>query len=427
VDSAGQFTLDRKVAREKMARYQFRDPAEYVLALVRCAVLKGASRVDVHVDADDVRLSFDGRPLSLVDLEELYGSLLASDRAADVRARRQLALGLNAASSLQPQFARVVSGDGRSSVELECRPGEDDRFGPCEAQPAGTRIHVKARLRDVFRGRRGRIEELVASRCIWSPVPIHLNESRVSRGLRPLDVVDAVDLQVPGFRGAAGLCPEPGEGRVDWIMDGVQICSQGLDRRPEGFRAVVDGSERLDLDVSQSDVVRNEAWAEAMAGIRDAVPRVYRSLAERFVGPSAPSGATQLWARAALRSMARGYEVADAFRPGGAGEWLAALPLFRAVDLSAVSLGDLIRRVDEGGAVGHADASLPAIAVRQDAEFAGGVAARDIVWLPWMTDPRDRAFLFRLFGERLRPLRKELLKQPRDLALVEKLVSHFWS
>ena len=101
-DSLGRFTLDREKAREKMRQFQLAEPHFYVLELVQAAVCKGATRIRFDIDADDMRMRFDGRPFTLEDLEHLYSSLFARQLSAENDARRQLALGVNAAMALNP-------------------------------------------------------------------------------------------------------------------------------------------------------------------------------------------------------------------------------------------------------------------------------------------------------------------------------------
>ena len=51
VISAGEFTLDREKAREKLRHFQLADPRRYVLELVQAAVLKGAERILFEIDS----------------------------------------------------------------------------------------------------------------------------------------------------------------------------------------------------------------------------------------------------------------------------------------------------------------------------------------------------------------------------------------
>ena len=83
------------------------------------------------------------------------GSLFSRGDDPNLRARRLLALGLNAAAALNPRLVRVHSGE----VALSLRPGEPDRI---EAAPATseTRIHVRQRFRPGLA-----VEFLLAQQC----------------------------------------------------------------------------------------------------------------------------------------------------------------------------------------------------------------------------------------------------------------------
>ena len=122
LDSHAEFTLDPGKAREKMRQFQLATPQEYVLLLVQAATLKGASRLEFEIDADDMHFSFDGEPFTRDDLEQVFSSLFTRADTLDVRARRELALGLNAAMALNPKFISVITENGQEGVRLEIRP-----------------------------------------------------------------------------------------------------------------------------------------------------------------------------------------------------------------------------------------------------------------------------------------------------------------
>lgn len=120
--SEGQFTMDREVARQKLSELQLHDPRWSLLLLARAAVRRVASRLDVEVDADDIRFSFDGRGFDDMDFENLYHDPF-SERVDETHAgRRELALGLIAALSLEPRFIRVRSGQVRWAPSWSCAP-----------------------------------------------------------------------------------------------------------------------------------------------------------------------------------------------------------------------------------------------------------------------------------------------------------------
>ncbi|NMC69463.1 MAG: hypothetical protein GYA57_05255 [Myxococcales bacterium] len=421
VESAGSFTLDREAARAKLAEFRLRDPDEYVLALVRSAVLKGAARIDLELDADDLKVRFDGRPFRLVDFEELYGAMFVGGEDHDLRARRQLALGVTAAGATRPRFVRVVSGAGADAVELTLAPGEPDRYGPAEAATEGTTIHVKSRLLEALGGRRGRLAEMIERRCAFAPCPVTLNGKSVSRGLDPPGAWGVVRLEGPGYSARVGL--RPGEGlrqEIVWLLDGVVAARHERDGWPRELTAVVDGSGKLRLDASEGDIVRDAAYAELLETVRGALPRVYRRLGEQITHLDEHPGLPRAWAAAVLRSVLRGFPDPAAFAPGGPGRWLAELPLFQAIDLTAVSLAELLDHAAKGRA-GRADYAAAGLGIDQASAPFRELAGRKIVWVGWRHDVRHRAFLHRVFGDRLPCVNDRLLDCPRHADLLERI------
>ena len=426
VESAGSFTLDRDAARAKLAQFRLREPDEYVLALVRCAVLKGATRIDVMLDTDDLRLSFDGRPFTPADFEELYGALFVGGEDPDLRARRQLALGVGAAEATKPKFVRVVSGAGPVAASFTLTPGEPDRYGPAEGATGGTTIHVKARLLTALGGRRGRLAGLLESRCAFASLPIAVNGDVVSGGAEPRNAWGIVALEGPGYQGLVGLQPDRRERQqIVWVADGVVAARHEFDDWPRELTAVVDASTRLKLDVSEGDVVRDAAHAELVAAVRGALPRVYRRLGEQLAEPEDHPELPRAWAAAVLRSLARGFPDAAAFQPEGHARWLAELPLFQDVNLDSVSLAELLARTADGSA-GRSDYALAGLCIHPDASGFEELSRRRIVWLGWRHDVRNRAFLHRMFGERLPSLNERLFDCPRSEDLLDPLTARSW-
>ena len=273
VESEGAFTLDRDKAREKMRQFQLADPLEYLLQLVRAAVLRGATALTFAIDTDDMWLSFDGNPFTIEDFDELYGALFGRGEGGVLAARRHLALGVNSALALDPRHVRVESGE----AVLEARPGADDAFGPLTPARADTRVHVRDRLRlgnlvRFVRVLSGSLPELtlLAARCAYCPVPLTLNGDRLDGGLARLrgELVSWVEVEDDGVFVAGGHGLDDAPGTVSLVAAGVTIRDVALPTAP-GFRAVA-GSRALRTDVSQADVVQDEAWATLMQGVERA-------------------------------------------------------------------------------------------------------------------------------------------------------------
>jgi hypothetical protein len=270
IDSRGTFTLDREQARAKMQKFQLADPRRYVLELVQAAVLRGAERIEFEIDADDMHLRFDGRPFTGDEFDDLYGSLFADGDGADLRALRQMALGLNAAQGMEPKHIRVESGVAR----LEIVPGREDRVTRDAGRVEGTHIHVKKRLRmavlvGFFEHLLGSLAEEVhlVDRCVHSPVAIALDGNQISGGMRILGGLHLHELADAGEGFECGVAWVPsriGEhGELRLIKDGVWIESIELTNCGPSVVAVV-SSDRFKKDASQARIVADEARQRAI-------------------------------------------------------------------------------------------------------------------------------------------------------------------
>ncbi|MFH2005993.1 MAG: hypothetical protein ABI333_05335 [bacterium] len=372
--SRGSFSLDREKAREKMRQFQLADPHEYVLELVQAAVLMGATRIRFDIDADDMWMRFDGRPFSQEDFDGLYGSLFAREHTPQNDARRELALGTNAAMALNPRYVRAVSGDGKQGAWLELRPGQDDTFGELEEPVLGTEIHVKSRFRpglmvQFVQNLKGVLpeEETLRRRCSLSQVAIDLEGKVLSQGLSLPGAVGVVKLEGEGVTGLAGFDPQRKKGALlTLVKDGVLITRHELKASADGFVAVVD-AQALRKDVSQGDIVRDQAYERLLAKLRDAGQRsliqICRSVqqAEASVvadGPStgmhvAQDGIPLGWARVLLKSIVA-QAALEHFSTEDAEQLpyhVGRTPLFETITGSRASLQQLL--VSEAKGQGH--------------------------------------------------------------------------
>ena len=282
VDSLGRFTLDRAQARAKMRRFQLVDARRYVLELVQAAALRGATRVDFEVDADDMFMRFDGREFTAAELDDLWGSIFAEGDEPGLRGLRQLALGLNAALGLGPARIFVYSGDQR----LLLRPDRDEALAPGERAIAGTAIHVEKRLTlsllvDVLRNVSGTLgEELhLHERCRHASLAISLDGESIVRGLHVEGAIVEQPIAAPGVRGVVGLVAGARLAELRLLKDGVWIDSRPLAQCGPGVVAIVEG-ERLRKDVSLARIVDDEALAAVVELVRAARWGLFARLVE---------------------------------------------------------------------------------------------------------------------------------------------------
>ena len=268
--SPGRFSVDGRVAREKLQRFQLAEPWGWPLELVRAAVRRGATQVDLRVETRRLRLSFDGPAFTRDQLARLYDALFAPPDDEDARAQRSLAVGLNALEALAPERYELRSGDGERGVVLRYERGEEAQVERIEGAPRGTQLEVRyggdpddggEPLERAPGAERTRL--LVRQRCGHAPIPVTLDGRRVSAGLTLPSATVHVDLDAPGLSGVCGVVPGQRGAVIRFVVDGVVADEPALSTAPSGVVVVVTGPA-FRLDLTQSHVVRDPAFQAAV-------------------------------------------------------------------------------------------------------------------------------------------------------------------
>ncbi len=264
----GQFTMDREVAREKLAEFQLPEPSYYAVLLIRSALIQSARHVEVRTDARGVQMRFNGMPYGRPDLESLYDVAMGGATDARSRSLRALALGLRTVSAME-EFVSVdvVSGDAEHSTRLRLETGRGEILEEAPPGLRGTAVVIR------FRGRTGAPPpevDAIDERCGYAEAEIYVNGRDVTHGLR-LRMDEAVlttTFDEDGIRGAAGFVPEQRNGaRLHLVQDGVLVTTSILKVAETRFAAVVDAPE-LELDLSQFDVVMDDDYTRIEASVR---------------------------------------------------------------------------------------------------------------------------------------------------------------
>ena len=269
-DSHGQFTLDRAQARAKMQKFQLVDARRYVLELVQAALLRGAIDLRFDIDADDLRMRFDGESFRAEELGELWASIFTDGDEPLLRGLRQLALGLNAALGLNPRRITVRSG----GHQLVLRRGAEELVTAIDPPVTGTTIHVEQRVRvgllvDFFRNIGGRLAEEVhlRERCAHTEVAVSLDGVAIAGGLRVAGALAEHAFSGQEIRGAIAVVAGASPATLRLIKDGVWIDTLPLEMCGPGIVAVVEG-ERLRRDVSLAKIVADPALAQLVGQVR---------------------------------------------------------------------------------------------------------------------------------------------------------------
>ncbi len=269
--STGSFTLDRDVAREKMAKFQLADPHSYVLELVQAAHLKGARRMDFRIDTNDTHARFYGRPFTLGQLERLYDAVLNDTHTADEKAQRLLALGLHTALGLKPKYILVASGNGERGSRLELRPGAEDRLLELDSPVQGTTIHVRTSLgRTLTRlGQDGRLpeEKVLRERCGYERMLVVLDGKQLADSTGPEEPAQQLRLDEGGLHVLATFRPGATTGRMHFVCRGVCIDHRPLPEigRVSPEYSIVITSPNFETDLSLRSIVENDEYRRAVS------------------------------------------------------------------------------------------------------------------------------------------------------------------
>jgi hypothetical protein len=188
-ESSGYFSLEAKKALEKMQGFRLQNPAEYILQLVSCAVLRGATQLQIEVGGRDVRIGFDGEPFDRQEFEEIFGALQRPDVSPRTQAGIHLAIALLAMRGYNPDVLVVESQKSTQRNVLQLYEEEvwvETLTGPCvpgsnpityiglEHSPSFWNLCLPAAVA-WRRPERALLREL-AYAC---PIPIYLNGARL--------------------------------------------------------------------------------------------------------------------------------------------------------------------------------------------------------------------------------------------------------
>lgn len=321
---AGEFTLNNSKARNKLAQFQLVNPRNFVVHLIAAAVAGQSEQVEVYVDSDDIVVTFGGIPLEKTRLEHLFAELLAGRAQPRLR---ELAVALNAASSLRPKFLTLKCWHQGSGHTLEVLPEEERivELQECPFDPPrdGHQVHFRdtPSLRVVRRFASSLVSahpehETVLLRCGLAPVPIIIEgEDRRSLPLGALAYLHwhHPDHQLPSIEltGLPGIREDsPVEGSVLLLFGPAEqeaFLLNGVTYQPpqslnlQGFWGAV-ADDQATRDLSLSGLVADDRWYLLWSGVQQARERLTDFVVDNFQKLEGSEAAA--WAEV-LQSLAR--------------------------------------------------------------------------------------------------------------------------
>ncbi|MBI4349464.1 MAG: hypothetical protein HY553_21695 [Elusimicrobia bacterium] len=255
--ASGSFKIDRAAALEKLARYQSLDPTRFLLSWIRAAVAAGAR--SVTVERADRTLVFEaaGGRFSRDEFAEVYDPLLAPVEGPARAKRFHLALGFLALERMEPEEVEIEPANGRGAV-------------------GGARIVVRARPSSRG-GRLFRALEWPETECAGCPIPITLPGMEVPRLAASRG--DWLEYRHRSVRAWVRPALTRLQGhRAAFSCLGVRGATLELESDLAGVDGLIEHPE-LALDLSQTGVVRDEAYGAAVEALRQAAGRLIESVA----------------------------------------------------------------------------------------------------------------------------------------------------
>lgn len=276
----GQFQLDQGKAREKMEKFQLVNPYLYVLELIQGAQLLGASQIDVFVDADEMRMTFDGDGLSAEEMTDIYSAAFSRDPDDRIQAKRHFAIALTAIGAINAAEVRMVM-KARDGAAQFIRRKDEESIEPVALDQDSNEFYVKEKFRfghlfEFLDASGTALEEakILQRRCTFSRIPIYVNGKNVSRGhYLPDDIDHVVEIDWDGDRGLLGIKDRPlhapdRRSKLNLVQNGVLI----TDIRLSGHHVAVEGvieTSRLTKNLSQSAFVADEVFEHLINEVID--------------------------------------------------------------------------------------------------------------------------------------------------------------
>ena len=268
LDSSGRFSLDPRLAAEKMSRYRLNDPLSYVLHLVASGVASGASQLSFRGGHGQLIFEHDGQAPTFAELTGLLDGLLVSP--APPPPLWELAIALQGARTLRP------------TITVECAQGHltmTPRKLTVTPQLTIRRLSLSIFLHSLLKTDLPEFQ-LLSQRCLYCPIPVHLPEGLINRPFPhtscwsqpdriPWPLQQAAPQSRPaapwGWAGGRYASPRTQGAQLEMVVHGVSYL-QTPDQLP-GDALVF--SDTLSKDLSQGKIVENELYAQMLSDLSD--------------------------------------------------------------------------------------------------------------------------------------------------------------
>ncbi|MBT3219756.1 MAG: hypothetical protein HN348_11740, partial [Proteobacteria bacterium] len=289
------FTLSREKAIEKQREYALRDPRQYVLELVQAAVFANASYVAVDTRPNTLLVAWVGGK-TIGQIDNIFDYLFADRGDAEIRHLIQLAIGLNAILQRQPKILRIESGSPREgSMRMDIDRKGGVTIGVPERPISGTYLFAQFGSAWLPRFESSVTTEhaLVEERCMYSPVPILLNNDAPFgyRSCRRLAVFGAKvqeHFDDGGRRGVVALHTNKKVSGFRMVVGGVWISSLPLPELADRPLVGVVCDDSLRKTADQSDIVQDYRYLQMLHAVQPHATKLLHQIQDSYAPPRLP-------------------------------------------------------------------------------------------------------------------------------------------
>lgn len=300
-ESSGHFSLDSKTSLDKLKKFRLTNPAELVLHLVACASYRAATRIQVEINANSLRMAFDGKGFSKSEMDSIFSSYFVSEHTPENMSRASMAIAMQTIQNLNPDFVVFESWKGGSGQVMQLYEEKvwlESLESKKEVAESGGYQYLCYEIPETFwnycfptLSKAGQPEKtLLKQRCGFGPARLWLNGRQVEvapRGPRFYFQGEGNMPYLPGYSDTAPISSAPFWGLLEltlperssywsppseviWVVGGVAYSQSKLSELPQGVTLVVHAPE-LRKDLSHSQLIQDELYQRRLTEVKDAL------------------------------------------------------------------------------------------------------------------------------------------------------------
>jgi hypothetical protein len=273
----GAFTLATEKALAKLEKFQLPDPTHFILQWIQALIASGAQQIDISYGTTSLRgqfnllINFDGPGYTRFEVDALYDHVFRSGRDRSVDRLRELALGWLSACSLQVD-KMILDSNGRRRVrERSGRSVQETTSSSPTPDTETEQPEQAAPIHQLFISGKGDypFESILSRRCCEVPASIYFNKSLITGSSGPSGVPwPNRSFRCGPTQGVMGATyGGSATSNVSFLRYGVEFVARPeASLQPPVIIRVSDPT--LSKNVSQTDVVRDDAYEDFLGRIR---------------------------------------------------------------------------------------------------------------------------------------------------------------